>query len=249
MTFEQLDGISLHRDTYRDVKLRVRQLVEQLVDRGERRLPAEEQLSALLGVSRPTVRSALLSLQKDGLLQRSHGRGTFINRHAVRLGNNLADDRPFVDIIQELGHEPAVTTWRRGVRPIPADIAGRLDRPADAEVLVLERLFMASGVPAVYAVDHVPRELLPDLDAPGESSVFAFLEHHAGRTVRYSVADIVPVVGDDGVAAHLQVPVGTPVLLLLHTHIDDYDEPVAVTRAFINPAVMPFSVVRTYRDI
>jgi len=250
ITYQQADGLpSLHRDTYRDVKLRLRQLVEELAAAGETRLPAEDQLSLRLGVSRPTVRSALLSLQKDGLLQRSHGRGTFIQRHAVRLRNNLADDRPFVDIIQDLGHEPAVTTWRCGLRTIPADIAGKLDRRPDAQVLVLERLFLASGKPAAFAVDHVPCELLGGLDAPGESSVFAFLERHAGRTVRYSVADIVPVVGDEGVAARLQVAVGTPLLLLLHTHIDSNDEPVAVTRAYVNPAVMPFSVVRTYRDI
>jgi GntR family transcriptional regulator len=240
---------SLHRDTYRDVKVRLRQLVEQLAAAGETRLPAEDQLSTRLGVSRPTVRSALLSLQKDGLLQRSHGRGTFIHRHAVCIRSNLSDDRPFVDIISDLGHEPAVMTCNRAVRPITDDIARRLDRPDGAEVLILERLFMASGQPAVYSVDHIPRELVADLDAPGESSVFAFLERHAGCIVRYSVAEIVPVLADEAAAGHLQLDVGSPLLLLLHVHIDSKDDPVAVTRAYINPGLLTFSVVRTYRDI
>jgi GntR family transcriptional regulator len=240
---------SLHRDTYRDVKGRLRELVEQLAGSGETRLPAEEQLSVRLGVSRPTVRSALLSLQKEGLLQRAHGRGTFIHRHAVRMPTNLSDDRPFVEIISDLGHEPGVTACGRTLDPLPADLAGRLELPAGAEVLVLARLFTASGRPAVYSVDHIPRDLVADLDAPSEQSVFAFLERHAGRVVRYSVADIVPVLADADAARHLDVEPGEPLLLLLHTHIDARDQPVAVTRAYVHPDLLTFSVVRTYRDI
>lgn len=240
---------SLQRDSHRGAKVRLHQLIRELAGAGAVRLPAEDQLSLQLGVSRPTVRSALLSLQKEGLLDRSHGRGTFIRRHAVAIESNLAEDRRFVELIQERGHEPDATVVGRTVGRLPEDIAGKLGRPAGDEVLVLERLITASGEPAVYAVDHVPLELVPDVEAPGEPSVFDFLERHAGRAVRYSVADIVPAVADDEVACRLALDVGGPLLLLLHTHIDAGDEPVAVTRAYVSPRFLSFSVVRTYRDV
>lgn len=41
-------------------------------------LPPERDLAAALGVSRPTVRSALDRLARDGLLSREQGRGTFV---------------------------------------------------------------------------------------------------------------------------------------------------------------------------
>lgn len=239
----------VHRDSHLEAKVRLHQLIGELAAAGATRLPAEDQLSVQLGVSRPTVRSALLSLQKEGLLDRSHGRGTFIRRHAVSIQSNLAEDRRFVELIQELGHEPGATTVGRAVRPLPDDVAHKLGRAPGGEVLVLERLITASAEPAVYAVDHIPTELVADIDAPAEQSVFDFLERHAGRTVRYSVADIVPVVADDEVASRLALDVGGPLLLLLHTHIDARDEPVAVTRAYISPRFLSFSVVRTYRDV
>jgi GntR family transcriptional regulator, transcriptional repressor for pyruvate dehydrogenase complex len=52
------------------------------------RLPPEKEICELFGVSRPTVREALLRLRADGLIQARQGAGTFvINRPAERLTN------------------------------------------------------------------------------------------------------------------------------------------------------------------
>ena len=55
-------------------------------------LPSEQQLSEMLSVARTTVRQALAALEKDGLVRRRHGSGTFINRlpeQASRLRLNV----------------------------------------------------------------------------------------------------------------------------------------------------------------
>ncbi len=59
------------------------QIVGQIVDGrlaiGER-LPAENRLSALFGVSRPVVRETIFRLQADGLVVTRQGAGTFITK-------------------------------------------------------------------------------------------------------------------------------------------------------------------------
>ena len=80
-------------DTYGQVKERLGRLVAELADRGVTRLPPEDQLSTQLHVSRPTVRSALLALQKEGKIQRVHGRGTFINVYAADAGQLSSTSR------------------------------------------------------------------------------------------------------------------------------------------------------------
>ncbi|HMR31651.1 MAG TPA: FadR/GntR family transcriptional regulator [Geminicoccaceae bacterium] len=63
------------------------QLYRQLLDRihdgrlkeGDR-LPSENEISAMFGVSRPIVRSALLRLRLEGLLNARQGSGTYVTR-------------------------------------------------------------------------------------------------------------------------------------------------------------------------
>lgn len=238
------------RDPFHDAKGRLQHLVAALAAQGDSRLPSEDQLSADLGVSRATLRSALLSLQKEGKVQRLHGRGTFINRHAMRIDANLAEDRPFIDLLRDVGHDPTVTSAVRPVAPLPAPLCGLLGWDAPRPVCQVQRVFRVEGAPAVFLVDHVPTDLVVTAagELTGEESSFAFLRRHTGSEVRYSVADIVPVTADDDVARCLEVAPGHPLLLLLHTHLDDDDRPLAVTQAFVNDRYLKFSVVRTYRD-
>src|ERR1700675_1699440 len=44
------------------------------------RLPSEPDLAISFGISRPTLREVLRSLEADGLVRRIHGVGTFISR-------------------------------------------------------------------------------------------------------------------------------------------------------------------------
>ena len=53
------------------------------------RLPSEAEFSVRLGVSRPTLREALKSLEQEGVLLRKHGVGTFISSHTPFMESGL----------------------------------------------------------------------------------------------------------------------------------------------------------------
>lgn len=257
----------------------LQKLLERLALSGETRLPPEDQLADRLGFSRPTIRSALLALQTQGKVHRVHGLGTFINRHTLQMGANLAEDRPFLDVIAGLGREATVEILRIAIEPLEPSVAARLAAGSEAATgepvraghngrtgsaqrsavrtgVVIERLFRASGVPAVFSRDLLPTDHMTvasssidveRLDAG--RSTFAFLAASAGVEVRYSVARIRAVGATEHIASALRVTTGTPVLLLDHLHIDGEDRPVAVTEAYIDQDVVPFSQVRTAGEL
>lgn len=238
------------RDTYRGAKLQVNHLIEQLARGGHTRLPPEDELSAKLQVSRATIRSALLSLQKEGRIQRIHGRGTFINCHALQIAANITWDRPFAELLGELGHEVTFRNEDIHVEQFPAQMREALELDGAEDAFVIRRIFEASGDPAVLSVDYVPIKMISEdiggLD--GRDSLFDFIRRYCKRKVRYSVAEIVPIIPPADVIDLLRVPAGQPVMLLQHIHVDEDDQPVAFTSAYINDRFLRFSVVRTYTD-
>ncbi len=57
------------------------------------RLPTERELSEQHGVSRTTVRKALLELKQQGLIEQTVGSGTYVAEHAgLRLGQRVVQD-------------------------------------------------------------------------------------------------------------------------------------------------------------
>lgn len=235
---------------YQQAKHELSALLERLGRAGEPRLPAEDQLSEDLGFSRPTIRSALLALQKEGKVQRLHGVGTFINRHALDITANIAEDRPFVELLDRLGYEPSVDIASVEERPLPAAMAERLQVPVGAPACVITRLFRASGEPAALSHDYVPCALLTAAEQiTPERSTFAFLRRCADRHIRYSVARILPANPGPPSTTLLALPADAALLLLDHLHIDTLDRPTAVTHAYVNDAYISFSVIRAGTDL
>jgi GntR family transcriptional regulator len=233
---------------YAEARGELDRLVRELASEGKRRLPSEDDLSAYLGASRPTVRAALMSLEQEGKLQRLHGLGTFVNRLAVDVRANIAQDRPFLDVLRNLGHDASVSATSLAEVDASTEVLGRLRLDQPQPAWKIERLWLASGVPAVFAIDYIPSRYLcvaREQVVEGDS-VFAFVAANTGKTVRYSIADLIPTVPDDHVAHALNVPQHSAVLLLLHTHVDGEDVPVAVTYAYLNDTVVRFSVVRQH---
>ena len=73
--------------------LKARQYLLNLIENGTfkhgEQLPSEADLAAQLGISRPTLREALHNLEREGIIIRKHGVGTFVSRHTPTLESGL----------------------------------------------------------------------------------------------------------------------------------------------------------------
>ena len=78
----------------RPLYLRVAQLLTEEITNGvfsqEERLPSEEKLAKMLGVSRATIREALSALEKQGMLRRVQGLGTILtHEQKIPIGQGM----------------------------------------------------------------------------------------------------------------------------------------------------------------
>jgi GntR family transcriptional regulator len=174
---------------YRQVEAILRDQIADGQLRAGDRLPPEEALRAQFGVSRGTLRQALEGLERDGLVERSQGRGTYVG--ASR--RDHTDRRRLTMSAAVALARSAVDLERQGEAVPPPSVAAVLGLPAGAEVgffikLASEASELHIGIKR-YLAPALGRQradlaLEPDFDArlarlgavaPGWSSVEAIL--------------------------------------------------------------------------
>ena len=108
------------------------------------RLPPENELADMLGVSRTTVRSALQSLQQHGVLTRSPRRGTQV--HGRLSPSMVALQRliGFSRLLEEQGYAVDVITTSRLTTVPPSEVQVALDLPGGSPIYEISRLFVAT---------------------------------------------------------------------------------------------------------
>src|SRR5262245_50736375 len=129
--------------------------VTDLVARGEfkpgDRLPPERDLAKLLGVSRPTVREAMIALEIAGLVEVRVGAGAFVTDKAKT--NGVANTRLF----EGVGSSPLeLIAARRAIEPEVAALAAQMGT-ADEIAAIAETVDMiaaAKDTPEHRSADH-----------------------------------------------------------------------------------------------
>lgn len=201
-----------------------------------RKLPSEAQLAHDYGVSRMTVRQALAELDKDGIVQRRQGVGTFIGdaveghgRVTMTMSSTMLVRKALVD----MGYDPEARLTQAKVIPVPSeDIARALQIREDENVAFFERSFIVDGKGLVLSRSFLPHRLVEGIvDRPLEhDSIHRTLADRYSIYVQRSQRWIEAVRATDDEAEALSVEVGSPQLLLTSLFFDTRSLPVEYVR-------------------
>lgn len=123
-------------------------------------VPAEPVLQADLKVSRATLRHALDILEREGLIERQRGRGTYI-RHR-RLAHNLTGLSSWTDQIRSTGASPTTRELKITFEIAPPRVVD-LGVTGTDEVMVIDRVRLADDVPISWIRNYLPKEYVTDL--------------------------------------------------------------------------------------
>ena len=141
-------------------------LRRELAERGSaqqvHQLPSENELAALHGITRATVRRSLDVLERDGWVYRKKGKGSFA---AVRrVEHDLTQLVSTTEYMRERGW--LLTTRVVSLDRLPAllKIAHALELPDGTLCYRLCRLRVVDGQPVSLQTSHLPAALCPDLE-------------------------------------------------------------------------------------
>jgi len=175
-------------------------------------MPSEAEMTRAFSVSRITIRQALGDLQKEGLIFRIHGKGTFVSK--PKAFQSLSRLQGFGEAMSGMGHE----TYSQliGARELPADkrIASRLAVSEGTPVTELRRLRFLNREPISLDVSYLPVQIgrrLAQADL-ATRDVFLILENDYGLALTHAELKIEAVLADETLASLLRLPEGSPVL-------------------------------------
>jgi GntR family transcriptional regulator len=207
------------------------------------RLPSEPALASTYGVSRPTIREVLRSLEGDGLVRRVHGVGTFVTQVPAAVSSRFDLDFGVTEAVAAANQRLGVQLLRASVERAPAAIAERLDLGRSTSVLWVERVIRVNDVPAAHAIDAIPHDVVGDATYDG-GSIYRFLEEDCGVGLVGGLADVTAVGADRSIARLLAIDPGAPLLRIDQVERSTADRPVLYSTEHYVPTVLNLSVRR-----
>lgn len=176
------------------------------------RLPAESEISAIFGVSRITVRQALGDLQKEGLIVKVPGKGSFVARQ--RPSQDLGRLEGFGEAMSRKGHRVVNRVASHLELPASPEVAARLGLAAGEPVAEVRRVRCVDLQPVSYEVTWLPPAIGRRLRSENLAGrdIFLILEDDYGIALGHADIRIDAINADPALAAALSVPVGSALL-------------------------------------
>ena len=208
-------------------------------------LPSEPDLAAQFGVSRGTVRDALAVLEREGVIIRRQGAGTYV--HYISRAHIRAEHAyEYTDLLRLAGFEPSIRLDDYAYEQLSEDQAAELDLEPGAPALVVCKTFLANGQPAIYCRDLVPQSLIltPFDEAELARPFFEFMRTRCRQDSVQHLAELIPTVATDEIANLLAIAPGTPLLQVEEISYNALGEAVALHSTYYCDQFVRFSMLR-----
>ncbi|AQZ64712.1 Predicted transcriptional regulator of N-Acetylglucosamine utilization, GntR family [[Actinomadura] parvosata subsp. kistnae] len=215
------------------------------------RLPGERELAGRLGVSRMTLRQALASLERDGVLLRVPGRsgGAFVAepRPEPRIECDLTGLAGFTEQLRRAHLRAEARILRAATVPAPSAAARALGVAPGSPVHEVARVRSAARErPASWSPVALERSYFPCLpgllDQDLTGSLYALLATTYALEPRTALEHLEPVIAQPAEAAELGIEPGTPLMLIERTAYAADGTPVEYARDLFRPDRVRISV-------
>jgi GntR family transcriptional regulator len=227
------------------------QYIRELIENGDyqpgQQLPPEGDFARQLGISRPTLREALHSLELEGVITCRHGVGTFI---APSYGRRLENGLEVLESIERIASRNGLKTSMGDAKIEERQAASHelmelsLDSPT--QVLSVARTILVDEKPAAYLKDILPMEYLckEDLRDSFQGSVLDLLIKRNLPKLAYSLTKLAAVAADPALADLMGIIPHTPLMRLEARLFSQENQVVDYSISHFVPGYFDFHVVR-----
>ncbi|WP_423126292.1 GntR family transcriptional regulator [Gaoshiqia sp. Z1-71] len=177
-------------------------------------LPSENELCAVHGVTRPTVRHALEALVQDGFILKKQGKGSIVRKPPQDIGilsiEGTASAISKQYLQTQILQKPQIQPWPE---PFHFDLA---DSEKDSGCIYMERLRFVNEQPVFYDINHIPNINLPRFTSRSfeNKSLFDTLRTNYRIEIKGGQQKLKAMKADERIGGLLKIKKGDPVLYI-----------------------------------
>jgi GntR family transcriptional regulator len=193
---------------------RIQAAILKRIDAGQLRpgdaVASERELARIHQVSLMTARHALASLEREGIVERRRGIGTFVSAPKIHFNKLMS----YTEQMSTRSLTAGSKVLFAKVLDNENEAAARLSLPPTTQVIKLERLRHASGEPFALETCYLnAAEFSGLLDEPiGRESLFGILERNYKVELGYADEEVDATAADPRIAEILSIPRRDPLL-------------------------------------
>jgi GntR family transcriptional regulator len=193
---------------------RIQGAIGKLLESGQLKpgdvVDSERELARIHRVSLMTARHALAGLEREGIVVRRRGAGTFVAPPKIHFNKLMS----YTEQMSGRGLSASSKLLSLSVIDTEQEIAARLALPATSRLIKVERLRRGSNEPFAVETCYLPADDYVGLTkAPlDQVSLFSILEHDYGLEIAHADEEVDATTADPHTARLLAIPPGAPVL-------------------------------------
>ena len=214
----------LNLPAYQRIQLSIRKRIDASQLRPGDPVPSERDLAKLHEVSLMTARHALTSLEREGIVERRRGVGTFVSAPKIHFNKLMS----YTEQMAARSLTAASKILFAKIIDNEPDAAARLSLAPNEELIKLERLRHSAGEPFALETCYLSAQAFPGLLAAplGTDSLFATLERNYDVKLGYADEEIDATAADPRSAELLAVARRDPLLRIRQVIYSTQGKPV-----------------------
>ncbi len=249
MSTHKLNVTSLSEQAKKEV---LRYIENMDFDKGNK-LPREEMLAEMIGVSRITIRQALNELSAEGIIFRRQGKGTFVNVDSLNIKVTFSPCMELTQMIQNSGYRPSVRLLNISRIKRDEEVCKILQMRDGEQLVVAEKLFLADDKICAFCRDYFGMDLIGGEEAfesfsQYEDSIYKYIYNLSGEKAEWDKVEIDTIQPEaiEGLTKHVsQKELGEkPYLYLKTLNYSSKDKPLIYAKEYFNTSIIKFNLIR-----
>lgn len=214
MSHSRKNGLPAYKKNGLPAYKRIQSAIVKRLERGLLKpgdlVDSERELARIHSVSLMTARHALIALEREGMVVRRRGAGTFVAPPKIHFNKLMS----YTEQMSGRGLAVSSRVISLGVTQTEQEIAARLALPPTGPLVKLERLRLSGDEPCAietcyFSADEFAGITQARLD---RVSLFSVLEHDYGFQIAHADEEVDATTADAHTARLLEIPAGAAVL-------------------------------------